>query len=122
MANGNGEQAEQVQGTKNTRKGVTAEDYRLYDTLEDAQAHRPEGKENWACWQVTDPNGRRRFTWAPYGERVAWNVLEADRWSILDTANAPTKVEVEAMLAALSPADRAALLAQYVPAGKGKNK
>jgi hypothetical protein len=98
----------------NTRKGVTEADRRVYTSKEEAQDNRPEGKENWACFQVGDPAGRLRWTWAPYYERALWQVaVEQDHYSIISMEEVPTKEEVSGMLAALPPEDRAALLAQY---------
>jgi hypothetical protein len=104
-----------------TRKGVKPEDKRAYTSLEDGQKNRPEGKENWSLFQVTDPAGRMRWTWAPYYERALWQVaVEQDRYSLIATDEVPTKAEVSGMLAALSPEDRAELLTQY--AGKKSSK
>jgi hypothetical protein len=101
----------------NTRKGVTAEDRRVYHSLDDAQKHRPEGKEKWYLLQVTDPTGRNRWTWAPYWERALWQVAaDEDHYSVIDVADLPTRGEVGGMLAALSPEDRAVLIAKFVPA------
>jgi hypothetical protein len=58
-----------------------------------------------------------RWTWAPYWERALWQVaVEQDGWSVLDVADLPTQSEVAGMLAALSPEDRAVLIAEFVPA------
>jgi hypothetical protein len=121
---GNGEAGRK----RNSRQGVTPDDKRLYATLEEARANRPEGKENWWLWQITDPAGEHRWTWAPHGERAMWHVVEADDWTVIDVESVPSKAEVAAQIAALSPEDRAALLARYLPAAsapapaKGKGK
>ena len=118
------EQEEQVEETnaeetsgKNTRKGVTDDDKKFYTSLEEANKNRPDGKENWWLFQVTDPTGKMRWIWGPYYERILWWLaVEHDKWSIIATDEVPTKVEVGAMLQAMSPADRAELLKQF--AGK----
>jgi hypothetical protein len=102
---------------KNSRLSVTDEDRQLYPTLNAAQANRPEGKENWWLFQITDPAGEHRWSWGPYAERVLWHACEEDGWVVIAVEDVPSKVEVGAMLAALSPEDRAALLTQFVPAG-----
>jgi hypothetical protein len=102
---------------KNTRKAVTEEDKRCYTSLEDATKNRPEGKENWFCFQLTDPTGKVRWIWAPYYDRALWwTAVEHDHWSVIATDDLPSKTEVAGMLQALSPADRAELMKQF--AGK----
>jgi len=111
--------------TKNTRKGVTPEDVRVYTSLAEARANRPQGKETWDLRQFTSPDSISRWTWAPYGERGLWQVCEADGWSMINLGDLPAVSDGAGMLAALSPEDRAALLEKYMPTpttGKGKGK
>jgi|SRR6266852_800696 len=98
-----------------TRKNVTAEDKRVYATRKDAEDHRPEGKPKWFLFQVTDANGTVKFTWAPYYSQALWQtVIDHDKsYSIIAIEDAPSKADVQGYLAALSPEDRAELLAAY---------
>jgi len=103
--------------TKNSRKAVTDEDKKVYASLEDAQKSKPDGKENWALWQFTSPDGKVRWIWGPYGQKCLWWLaVEHDQWSAIAVDDLPSKTEVAGMLQALSPADRAELLKQF--AGK----
>ena len=74
MANGNGKQGkDEVKG--NTKKGpATPEEMQLYSSLADAQAHKPEGRENWELWQFGTPEGKQVWIWGGYGERCLWQV------------------------------------------------
>jgi hypothetical protein len=97
-----------------TRRSITAEDTRVFDTLEEARANQPEGKPNWSLWQIGTPEGKLRWTWHNYGSNALWEVcVEHDHYSIIAMDDVPTKSEVSAMLAALSETDRAALIAAY---------
>jgi hypothetical protein len=101
----------------NTRRSTTPEDRRVYPSLAEAQKNRPEGKESWTLFQVTDPTGRHRWTWANYYSTALWQVaVDADGYTIISVDELPTKSEVKGMLAALSPEDRAVLIAEFVPA------
>jgi len=98
---------------RNSRKGTREEDYRVFTNLEEARAGRPEGKEAWWLFQVTDPAGEHRWTWSAYMDRALWNVCEEDGWVVMGVEDLPSTNEVAAMLTAMSPADRAALLAKF---------
>jgi hypothetical protein len=118
MANGNGKQGkDEVKG--NTKKGpATPEEMQLYSSLADAQAHKPEGRENWELWQFGTPEGKQVWIWGGYGERCLWQVCDQLGWSMINTDDVPTRSQVGAQLAALSPEDQAILIAQFVPKGK----
>jgi hypothetical protein len=97
-----------------TRRSVTEEDVKVYDSLEEAQKARPEGKPNWSLWQIGDPQGRLRWTWSNYGNAALAQVcIEHDHYSLIAMDDVPTRNEVGAMLAALPAEDRAALIASY---------
>jgi hypothetical protein len=69
---------------------------------------------------VTDPTGRHRWTWANYYSSALWQVaVDEDHYSIISMDELPTQSEVAGMLAALSPEDRAILVAQYAPSPNG---
>jgi hypothetical protein len=108
----------QSETTENTTiRRVTDEEKTLYATIEEAQDNKPD-RPSWSLFQITDPKGRQRFAWGPFGERVLWwAVVEADKaYSVLSTADAPSKTDVAGFLAALSTKDRDELLKQF--AGK----
>jgi hypothetical protein len=112
------EDTEDSDRVKNSRKGVTEEDVRVYTSLADARANQPEGKENWELWQLTTPDSIARWTWAPYYDRAIRQVVEEDGWNVATVDSLPTQDEVAAQRAALSPEDRAALLAKFMPSKK----
>ena len=108
------EEGAEEETAKSSRRGITEEDMKSYPSLEEATKNKPEGKESWELWQFSNPEGTMRWIWGPYGERALWwLVVEGDRWSAIAVDDLPTKVEVSAMLQALSPADRAELLKQF---------
>jgi hypothetical protein len=82
-----------------------------FSTPEEAQAFKPES-EHFKLYQVTDPQGTVRYTWANGNNSALANVVLAAGWSfsVLGTVS---KDKVAGMLAQLTPEERAALLAQY---------
>jgi hypothetical protein len=104
--------------TKNEEKTVirriTDEEKRVYHSLDEAQASRPEGRENWTLFQVSTKDGKMRWLWAPYYERALWWIDDVERYySITAMEDLPSKADVASYLAALPEKDRAELLAQY---------
>jgi hypothetical protein len=93
---------------------ATAEEKRLFDSIAEATAGKPD-RPSWALFQITDPKGRQRFTWAPYYASALWQaVIDTDEsYSVVAVDELPSKVEVDGYLAALSPKEREELLAKY---------
>jgi hypothetical protein len=115
---------------KNTRKGTRPEDYKVFTNLEEARGGRPDGKQAWQLWQITSPDGVHRWIWCGWGSEGLWELCVQDGWSMISMEDVPSKVEVSAMLTALSSADREELLKQFAESashgkgngGKGKGK
>jgi hypothetical protein len=98
-------------------KFSTEEDRRLYDTLEAAKAAgRPADFAGWKLFELRDAQGQVRYTWAPGRSDVMVRAARAAGYVANELGKAATPAKAAAMLAALSPEDRAALIAQYVPA------
>ncbi len=86
-------------------------------------AGKPEKHPKWKLWQVTDPKGGVRFLWADGLGHALRLISQADGYSALSLDRKPANPALVAgMLAALSPDDRTALLAQYLPSGKKAGK
>jgi hypothetical protein len=95
----------------------------VYKTEQEAKEHKPEGKAKHRVFQVTCPNHPPRFVW----EASSWNALRvvavADGYVASSLGALPTLTKARAMLVALSPEDRAAVLAELSgdkPKARGK--
>src|SRR5262249_49939374 len=82
-----------------------------WDTQEEAQQANPRN-EHLKLFTVADPQGTRSYTWARAFNDAIANGARA-RGRTATCAKAPGQAQLAAMLSALSPEDRAALLAQF---------
>src|SRR5262249_39092145 len=88
----------------------------VFGTVEEARAAKPEKHPKWKVWRVVGPNGGARFVWSDGIGHALRQVAQADRYAATCLDRKPVnKQAVAGMLAALSPEERAALLAQYAP-------
>jgi hypothetical protein len=117
--------AKQVETADRNGKGhavvlTTPEERATYGSVEEANEARPTRRPKWRLFTVTDPTGATRYTWCPYKELAVFRVALSDGYRVADPGRAPSKDKVAELLAAMSPEDRAALLAQYGGGRKGK--
>jgi hypothetical protein len=93
---------------------VTEEEARVYDDAATANENKPD-RESWHLFQITDPKGRQRFTWAAYYSAALWRiVIDTDKsYAITAVEDLPSKAEVSGYLAALSPKEREEVLKQF---------
>ncbi len=106
---------------KNSRKGVTAEDRKVYAELDEARSSRPDGKEAWFLYQVARPDGQKRFTWAPHGQQALHQVMIGHEGYTLEwVEDLPTVDDAEAVVNALPDEAREAFIAKLLAGKKAK--
>src|SRR5262249_37423621 len=93
---------------------------KVYSSEEEAQANKPQGEKAGKArlYSVTAPGGASVWTWAVHGGTSAavYQAAYAAGWRAHAVGKPVGKDEVGAMLARLTPEDRAILIQQYVPA------
>jgi hypothetical protein len=87
----------------------------IYGSAQEAR-ERPHANSKWRVFQITTPDGGALYTWAGDLVTAIYNVALAAGYKASSLEQAPSKDKLAASLAALSPEDRAALIALYVPA------
>jgi hypothetical protein len=106
---------------KNSRKGVTAEDRKVYANLDEARKGRPQGKEAWFLYGATRPDGQKRFTWAPYAEKALYQIMIGhEKYQIEWVEDLPTVDDAEAVVNALPDEAREAFIAKLLAGKKAK--
>jgi hypothetical protein len=91
----------------------------LYTSEQVCRDNPPEaGGDKMKVLQVNAPDQKARFLWARDVSDAVQIVARQDGYVASSCGRLPTKEEVAASLARMSPEDRAILIAQYVKAGK----
>jgi hypothetical protein len=84
---------------------------------------RPAEHPKWRLFRVTDPQGVAVWLWWYSVSLALWSVAKKAGWKAAGVDGKPVSpAAIDAMLANLSEADRAALLSKYAPTPKGKHK
>jgi len=105
---------------------------KAFTSLDDARKLTPPS-DRFKIFVVTSPEGKKFYTWSDGYVGALNNVCREYGWTTTTTDKPVTKDSLAAGLASLTPEDRAALIAQFVPAanapasptppaGKGKGK
>jgi hypothetical protein len=106
--------------SENGKAKVGPKDDRTFPSAEAARAAgRLPGCEGWRLWEVRGPGGAV-YAWANGIGMALRRAALAAGFSASCLDRAVSKEQLAAGLAALSPEDRAILIAQYVPAPAGK--
>jgi hypothetical protein len=91
----------------------------VFDSEEDARGAKPEKHPKWKVWEVSGPNGQPRYVWADGIGHALRQVATADGYTARCLDRKPMNPALVAgVLAALSPEERAAVLAPYLASGK----
>jgi hypothetical protein len=113
-----GTHRETLAGVRTMAKTTTTSKVHL--TEQDARKDKPAKKEKWKVWTVPCPGKPARFVWADGIGHAIKQVAVADGYTARCLDGKPvTKEAVAGLLAAMSPQERDALLAQYLPNGTG---
>jgi hypothetical protein len=90
----------------------------VFGTVEEARAAKPADRPKWRLWRVVSPAGQERYLWADGIGHALKQIAQADGYQAVNLDSKPMNpAAVAGILAAMSPEDRAILIAQYVPAG-----
>jgi hypothetical protein len=91
---------------------------KVHLTEDEARKDKPAKKDKWKLWTVTSTGKPARFVWADGIGHALKQVAQADGYTARCLDGKPvTKEAVAGLLAAMSPQERDALLAQYLPSG-----
>jgi hypothetical protein len=93
---------------RNSRKGVTEADRKVYDNLEEARASRPAGKEAWSLFVVSGLQGGPRYIWDSNYSSALWNASTEAEVTIVD--DLPTVDDAKDLVSKLTQSERDALL------------
>jgi hypothetical protein len=94
----------------------------VFGTAEEARAAKPEKHPKWKVWKVAGPNGAERYLWADGVGHALRQIALADGYAAACLDKQVNKATLAAGLAALTPEERAILIAQYVPAPAAPKK
>jgi hypothetical protein len=95
---------------------------KLFDTLEEAKASRPAGKDKWHVFKVTRPGSSPVYLWADGPGGALIRIARQVGFAVSRSDKQVSKEAVAGYLAGLTDEDRSILIAQYLPASTGKGK
>jgi hypothetical protein len=108
------ESKRQVGGDENSR--------RLFKSVDEAQAHRPQQHEKWKLYTVKAPDGSQFYTWSDGYAGTYVNVARFLGYTAFTPGGKPASPDrVASLLAQLTPEERQAVLAQFTSKA-AKNK
>jgi hypothetical protein len=104
---------------KQPMKFSTEEDRKIRATAEEARAAgRPADFPRWRLIEVLKDGKPVGYTWVPHPDHGIIRAAKRDGYVAAELGKGASKEKAGAILAALCPEDRTAVLAQYLPAKK----
>ena len=99
---------------------------KVFATLDEALANPRHGvdkegnKKEWSVFRCESPTGEEYFTWSGGGGVALTQVVQSVGWSVGLATSKRGKMDIKAVLAAMDPAQRDEILAQFKKTKKVK--